>query len=353
MCAITAMPPRIRLQPVDVRALRRPSAPAPYICLGCRHASLATAANPAPSIDHALHAVSPISRHPPTQPPSHKRPDFRKTQLHRQYQSLLRSSPLMILFQHNNLKASEWSGIRRELAFALRKVDEDLAKAGNTAYLGDSIKLQVVQTGIFASALKVVEFWEPKFEAAAPSSQPSDPAQRGSEVIEDAKPTPTDPAFAHGLSRKAWRAANDNRKLRHGLEPLLSGPIALLTMPDVSPQHLKAALSILSPAPPNYPAPKRRTNPTYFEKPVQDGLQKLMLLGARVEGKVFDMEGARWVGAIEGGLTGLRAQLVAMLSGMGAQITNTLESASRSLYVTVEGRRGMLEDEGKEKEKTS
>lgn len=77
----------------------------------------------------------------------------------------------------------------------------------------------------------------------------------------------------------------------------------------------------------------------------QSGLQKLLLLGARVEGKVFDTDGVRWIGGIEGGLEGLRAQLVAMLAGVGAGVTGLLEGMSRSLYFTLEGRKGMLEDE--------
>ena len=138
-------------------------------------------------------------------------------------------------------------------------------------------------------------------------------------------------------------------KILLAVEPLLSGPMAILTLPSVSPAHVKAALSILAPSK-EIPAPKRRVAPSYHEPEVQTGLKKLMFLGARVEGKVFDMEGAKWVGSIEGGLGGLRAQLVAMLQGVGAGVTNTLESAGKSLYLTVEGRRGMLEEEQKEGE---
>jgi large subunit ribosomal protein L10 len=238
----------------------------------------------------------------------------------------------MLIFQHNNLKATEWVGIRRELASALKKVDEDLAKSGNEDNVGSETKMQVVQTGIFASALKVVEFWDPKFEelSSAPSTQ-----------------TKGDPAHNHGLSKKAFKTATQNKKLQHGLEPLLSGPLAVLTLPAVSPQHLKAAISILAPSAPDFPAPKRKANPSYHEPAVQNGLQKLMLLGARVEGKVFDVEGVKWVGGIQGGLEGLRAQLVAMLQGAAAGLTTTLEAASKSLYLTVEGRRGMLEEEAK------
>ena len=71
----------------------------------------------------------------------------------------------------------------------------------------------------------------------------------------------------------------------------------------------------------------------------------MILLGARIEGRVFDSEGARWVGTIDGGLEGLRGQLVALLQSVGAGVTGALESASRSLYFTIEGRRGMLEEE--------
>ena len=42
-----------------------------------------------------------------------------------------------------------------------------------------------------------------------------------------------------------------------------------------------------------------------------------MLLGARVEGRVFDNEGARWVGGIEGGMEGLRGELVGVLGVVG------------------------------------
>ncbi|SMR44623.1 unnamed protein product [Zymoseptoria tritici ST99CH_3D1] len=316
------MPPRIRL---SLPRLRPASESSPYVCRQCRHASLARATTPAPSIERSIQAAPALTRYPPTQPPSYKPAEFRKTQLHRQYQSLLRASPLMLVFQHNNLKATEWVGIRRELASALKKVDDELAKSGNEDFIGRATKVQVVQTGIFASALKVVEFWDPNFDEESSNNRS---------------------ASAHGLSKKAFRTAQ-NKKLQHGLEPLLSGPLAVLTIPAVSPQHLKAAISILAPSAPDFPAPKRKANPGYHEPAVQNGIQKLMLLGARVEGKVFDLEGVKWVGAIQGGLDGLRGQLVAMLQGAAAGITTTLEAASKSLYLTVEGRRGMLEEEEK------
>ncbi|KAF4633811.1 hypothetical protein G7Y89_g4308 [Cudoniella acicularis] len=295
---------------------------------------------PAASHEQITKSSPPIARYPTTQPPSYKPPEFRKSQLLRQYASLIRTTPLMLLFQHNNLRSTEWVGIRRELATALRKVDEARVAAGYPAEnVGEGIKIQIIQTGILASALRIVDFYKP--ESAPPALDPTDPAT----------PSMTIPSFnpdgsnlTHVLSKAAHAATS---KKNHPLDPLLSGPLALLTFPAVSPQHLKAALSILSPVPGQFPAPTRRANPGWHDLAVQTGLQKLLLLGARVEGKVFDVERTKWVGSIEGGLEGLRGQLVAMLQGVGAGVTNTLEIAGKSLYFTVEGRRIMLEDKAK------
>ncbi|KAF2743141.1 hypothetical protein M011DRAFT_370434, partial [Sporormia fimetaria CBS 119925] len=310
------MPPRIRLRP---RALHL-RVSAPHSPLTHTYASLATATTPAPAIHTSPESVS-IRRYPPTQPPSHKPPETRKSQLHRQYQSLLRSSPLILLFQHNNILAVEWMSLRRELAAALQKVDAELA--GSQEPIADEIKLQVIQTGIFASALDIVEYYDP------------------------VKPTLEGEDMVHGLSSRAYEIAQKRkRKLKSGLEPLLSGPLAVVAFPTVSPQHLKAVLSTISPSK-EFPAPKRKANPEYHSLEVQGGLAKLMLLGARVEGKVFDYEGTKWIGGIEGGLGGLRAQLVAMLQGVGASLTGALEGASRSLYMTVESRRMDMEEKEK------
>jgi hypothetical protein len=237
-------------------------------------------------------------------------------------------------------------GIRRELAIALRKVDAERAAAGHTDLYADAIKIQIIQTGIFESALRVVEFYKP--DLSQPLSQhPTNPATATSAEILNVAPTPDDPRFTHGLSRQAYQVASD-RKKKLELSPLLSGPIAVVAFPTVSPQHLKAVLSILSPSP-EFPAPKRKASPSYHEPAVQNGIQKLMMLGARVDGKAFDQAGTKWVGGISGGMDGLRAQLVGMLQNVGAGITNTLEGAGRSIYFTMEGRKSMLEEEQKPK----
>jgi large subunit ribosomal protein L10 len=289
------------------------------------YATAAVAIEPPPSDAHTIPIPTPIAGYPRKQPPSHKPAEFRKTQLLRQYASLLKSNPLMLLFQHNNIRSNEWVCIRRELAKALHKVDEAEAAAGKPYEdLASGIKIQTIQTGIFAAALRVVEFYRPETQ-------------------------PGDGTLTHALSRAAHDAVS-NKKRAHALAPLLAGPLVVLTFPSVSPQHMKAALSILAPSAPQFPAPTRKANPGWHDATVQSGLQKLLLMGARVEGRVFDVDGTRWVGGIEGGLDGLRGQLVAMLQSMGANVTNTLESAAKNLYFTVESRRTMLEDEGKPQE---
>lgn len=235
--------------------------------------------------------------------------------------------------------------IRRELAAALRKVDaERLRNEQDT--LGDQIKLQIIQTTIFASALRVVEFFNPESDLLDHAQHPTDPRTQSSAQIPQTSNAPDDERFTHGLSRRAHEIAN-NKKLKLELEPILSGPLAVVAFPSVAPQYLKAVLSILSPSKGDFPAPTRRANPDYYEPAVQQGLQKLMLLGARVEGKVFDVEGTKWVGGIDGGIDGLRAQLVNMLQGVGGSLTSALEGASKSLYFTVEGRRMDMEEKEK------
>jgi large subunit ribosomal protein L10 len=245
----------------------------------------------------------------------------------------------MLIFQHNNVKAVEWMSIRRELAIALKKIDAERVAAGQEP-IADQIRIQVIQTNIFASALKVVEFFTP---SELPTDHSTDPRTPTSARVPLTGNKVDDEHFTHGLSRHAYEVAN-NRKLKHDLEPLLSGPLAVVAFPQVSPQHLKSVLQILAPSAPNFPAPKRKANPDYYEPAVQSGLQKLMLLGARVEGKVFDLEGTKWVGSIPGGIDGLRASLVQMLQGIGGSLTSALEGASRSLYFTVESRRMDMEE---------
>lgn len=332
------MSPRIRLCSQCLNRLR-----SKYPVSSHAYLSTAPAITPAPPIQEVTSSPPPITRFHPTQPPSHKPPEYRKSQLHRQYTSILRSTPLMLLFQHNNLKATEWMSIRRELHNALNKADESLE-----TNLAPHIKIQTIQAGIFESALLVAEYYDPDQHPNRFTPHPTDPSTQSSATIANHTPDTNDPTLTHYLSRAAHDAVA-SQKFNHPLRPLLSGPLALVTFPTVTPQHMRAALSILSPKAPTFAAPTRRANPGYHDPGVQAGLHKLLLLGARVEGRVFDQEGARWVGGIEGGMEGLRAQLVHLLSSVGAGVTEALEGVGKSLWFTVEGRRGMLEEEGKTK----
>ncbi|KAK5946946.1 hypothetical protein PMZ80_001091 [Knufia obscura] len=337
------MPPRIRLR--SLADLKQP-----FICIRCQYASTASEAVSNATSSATTIPVSPETQHPSSlpstrysaiQPPSHRDPAHRKSQLLRSYVSLLQTTPLIILFQHNNLKALEWASIRRELATALQKVDDTRSNPETTPAISDNIKLTVIRTNIFEPALRVTEYYKPS--VAGNNIVPTD-----GHGIEDER---LDPTLTHALSRNAYNLAKKHKN-KHPLTPLLTGPLAALTFPTVSPQHVKAALSILSPKAPHFPAPTRRANKAYHEPAVQDGLKKLLLLGARIDGQVFDIEGTRWVGSIEGGMDGLRAQLVGMLQGFGAGVTTTLETASRNLWFTMEGRRRQMEDEAAPKTET-
>ncbi|KAI9722753.1 MAG: hypothetical protein M1828_004449 [Chrysothrix sp. TS-e1954] len=330
-----------------------------------RYATAAAVA-PAPSI-HA--SPPPIQRYPATQPPSHKPPEFRKSQLLRQYISLLRSTPLMLFFQHSNVLAREWTSIRRELAEALRRTGDpqpELVSESQTSPLSlktsppsdpaAGIRLQIIKTGIFSPALRVVTFYNPS-SSTSPEAAQEDPT------------TPT-----HALSREAYMSTihpprkKSKSALRHArkrntpLHALLRGPVAILTFPRVTPDRLATALSILAPTAGSksaFPAPRKRVAPGYYEGDTQAGLQKLMLLGARVEGRTLDQDGVRWVGGLSGGVDGLRGQLVGVLQGVGMSLTGGLEGVGGGLWGVVESRRRMMveeEGEGKgkgEKEETS
>lgn len=276
---------------------------------------------------------------PPTQPPSARRPEARNSQLLRTYTSLIRSTPLILLFQHNNLTADEWAAIRRELRFALSSVTTPSADPAVAAdEIASNMKLQVVRTRMFDVALRVTEYFDP-------ASVPGPATATGQK---------TKKTYNHDLSKAAHTAVKsamanpdvqaDPSSTYAQLSPLMVGPLALLTIPAVSPMHLAAALRVLAPNAPAFPPPPKRKNPGYYEPIAQSALQKLMLVGGRIEGKVFDTEGVRWVGGIPGGLDGLRAQLVSMLQSAGMGLTSTLEGTSKSLWLTMESRRSVLEE---------
>ncbi|KAL0935930.1 mitochondrial 54S ribosomal uL10m domain-containing protein [Colletotrichum truncatum] len=323
------MPPRLPQQ--AARALRRLATPSTPIT---RYLSTSTPYLAAPSAAPAGSSLSrmPADYVPVTKPPSARPPETRKSQLIRTYTSLLRTTPLVLFFQHSNLTADEWSAVRRELNTAL-----EAATPEGSPLSGREVHLQVLRTRMFNVALKLAEFYNPEVAKANPN-------------------TPTGPKgpLVHDLSMAAYEAMKNLEVPEDSayaqISPLLCGPTAALVFPAVSPAHLAAALKVLSPSGPKFPAPTRKKNPSYYDPLCQAGLQKLLLVGGRIEGDVFDVEGVKWVGGIEGGIDGLRAQLVHLLQNAGLGLTSALEAGSKSLWLTLEGRKTMLEDEGKEGE---
>ncbi|KAL2865461.1 mitochondrial 54S ribosomal protein uL10m [Aspergillus lucknowensis] len=345
------MPPRLRLS--SPRALRPIGCQRLFcefdISTTIRYASAAAATTPTPSVEQMTISPPPIARFPPSQPPSHRKPEYRRSQLLRQYTSLIRTTPLMLFVQHDNLQSVEWAAIRRELSKAMQKVDAQIAAEGRSApVLAPHIKVQIIQTSIFEVALRIVEYFRPDKSILQNAQSPSavDPAtQTAAEICLSG--SRDDPTLTHDLSRAAQSAVR-HLKGKHELSTVLVGPIAVLSIPHMSPEHLKAALSVLAPKAFGFPAPTRRANPDWHEFSVQNGLNKLNILAARMDNEVVDADQMKWVGSIEGGLDGLRSQLVMTLQSMGSSITRTLEGASKSLYLTLEGRRTALEDEQKE-----
>lgn len=275
---------------------------------------------------------------PPTQPPSARAPGARRTQLLRTYTSLLRSTPLILFFQHNNLTSEEWVYVRRELTLALQAVPQGLNDEFDYSQL---TRLSVVRTSMFRAAMKLLEVYD-----GNPTAYTAEAAKKGDQWV-------------HDLSHSAMMALKERDVPPDGifaqLEPLISGPIAILTVPVVSPAHVATALSILAPSK-EFPAPTRRKRAGFYDFPVQSGLAKLLLLGGRIEGKVMDGQGIRWVAGINGGLDAMRAQIVHMLQAAGMNLMKTIQAPGSNLWLTLETQRSILEEkadgnEGKEEGK--
>lgn len=260
----------------------------------------------------AIPSRAPVVRRALTQPESHKTALARKTQLHRSYLSLIRSSPLLLIFQHNNLRAIEWTALRRELRNATNKIASD---GGELAAL---TKITLIRSALFSSALRVAEGFD--------------------------KAHPKESGLA-GTSKEAY-AQTLHLRDELPLNALLTGPTATLSFPVVSPPHLKVVLDIMFPA----KGHKRGLDPLAVS-----GLQKLVLLGARVdghvaggrigEGRVLDGDQVRLVSGLKG-IEDMRGELAAILQSVGGgELVRSLGSVGLGIVRTVEGRRKIMEEE--------
>ncbi|RPA79549.1 hypothetical protein BJ508DRAFT_363146 [Ascobolus immersus RN42] len=306
------MPPRIPL--TGLRAVGKPSR--------CSFARLPAATFTTTTATPATHRNIPINpaldplppTHPTTQPPSHKSPTSRKTYLHRLYLSLLRSSPLTLIVQHNNLRATEWAAIRRELKTHLNK---SIPAAPGAPKAGDAVDITIVHSGILGSALRVID-------AEAAGALPAD-LRTGSS------------------STRAVYDATLGMKDQAELRSVLSGPLALITFREVDGQILTKLLEMMFPVSGKF---KKGMDPA-----CTSGLNKLLMLAGRCDGRILDQKGVRWVSGLPG-LEGLRGELIAILRKVGGgDIAQALGGIPIGLARMVDARRKMLEDPelGKEK----
>ncbi|KAG6018444.1 hypothetical protein E4U43_008382 [Claviceps pusilla] len=149
------------------------------------------------------------------------------------------------------------------------------------------MRLEVLRTNMLSVALKIVEFHKPDGPTSSLIAQRS-----GAEVPR------------HDLSDVAYKATK---------------------IAKISPNSAYAQL-----------------------EPLLNGLAKLLLVGGRIEGKVFDQSGLNWVGSINGGMDGLRSQLVCLLQGAGLDLATSLERGGRSLWLALEGRKFQLDSQNKQ-----
>lgn len=217
----------------------------------------------------------------------------RKAFLYDVYARLLSESQLVIVLQHNNLTVIELKQIRKDLA-AVPLPEESASPAGS----GDSgsgsarrakAKFTVVRSGLMRSICR-----------------------------------------AHGTS-----AVN-------GLEAAFTGPVAVLSCPNLSPTYLAALLNVVDRALGHRPAAAPAIGKPH---PLSAAANpRLVPLAALLEGnRLVQIPAARDAGRLPG-LETLRAQIAGLLSAPGQQLAAVLQQASGGkLYAALEGHRRTLE----------
>lgn len=118
-----------------------------------------------------------------------------------------------------------------------------------------------------------------------------------------------------------------NKDVVHPLSPLLNGPTAVITIPKCDPSVVMQTLKILKTA-----------------------QEKLILIGAKIESRVFDAEQVDAFKDLPN-----REQLQGQLAGLltilgGAGLVRTLESPGTSLYLTMDQRKKDLDPESSKDE---
>ncbi len=214
----------------------------------------------------------------------------RKRFLNSQYEDILNSSDLVLVFQPNNLSMSEWNALRRAIA----AVPLPNPSKSNSTASSSPATLTSARTGLLASLVR-------RRSAAQPEAD---------------------------------------------ITPLLSGPIALLTCPSLSPTYLKSLLlsinKVFSYRPP-------AGNPT-----ATSVTPRLMLLGGIMEKtRLVSTPEILEIGKLPE-LDTLRAQLVGLLEMPSRQTIGVLsQAAGGSLIRTLQGLEGNLKAQEEPKAESS
>lgn len=197
-----------------------------------------------------------------------------------QYLRLLRDSQMVLVLQHNNLTVAEFIKVRADIA-AIKLPEPGMEPA----------ELHVVRAGVMKAACN--------------------------------------------------QLAHSNQALAQ-LQPVFSGPIALLTCSHLSPPYLSALLNVVDRAlgrvPPRAPPAGTPFPETASANP------RLVPLAALLEGnKLMHIPATRDIGRIAT-LAQLRAQIIGLVSAPGQQLAGVLSQAAGSqLALTLEGRKRDLE----------
>jgi len=186
-----------------------------------------------------------------------------------------------------------------------------ISPGGEDDPIANNIQINVIRGAVFSTAMRVAEYYDPNG------------------------------GKQHGTSKEAYEMTK--RRKKHPLAPLLSGPVGIVTFPAVSPPHIKAVVDIM------FPEGRAVKG---LDPLAASGLQKLVLLAARVDGhvasgdlgngRVLDDSMVRWVAALPG-FEALRGQLVGMLQSVGgADLVRSLEAIPISAVRTIDAHRKVL-----------
>jgi ribosomal protein L10 len=194
----------------------------------------------------------------------------------------------MLLVQPNNLSVAELSAIRAEIAAVPLPEGEDV---------GSRARLTVVRSGVMKPVL-----------------------------------------------RQAIRDGSSTKAELNGLESILSGPLAMLTCPSLSPPYVSRLLSVIDKALGNRAlSPAAQAGKPHTR--TANANPRMVPLAAIVEGnRLVDVPALRDVSKLPD-LQTLRAQIVGLLSSPASQLAGVLSMASGGqLSLTLEGRKRQLEE---------